>query len=48
MTSIRRLADDEIVEELARILGGAQITDAVRENAQEMKRLAHQFKATIS
>ncbi|MBR5509472.1 MAG: DNA repair protein RecN [Lachnospiraceae bacterium] len=48
MTNIRRLGDNEIVEELARILGGAEITDTVRENAQEMKRLAHHFKTTIS
>lgn len=44
LTDIRRLQEDEVVEELARILGGAEITDAVRENAQEMKRLAIQFK----
>lgn len=44
VTDIRRLRDEEIVEELARILGGAQITDAVRENAQEMRRLALEFK----
>jgi len=43
-TSIRKLAGDEITEELARILGGARITDAVRWNASEMKRLALQFK----
>ena len=29
-----------MVEELARLLGGAQITDAVRQNAREMKALA--------
>ena len=45
-TAIRRLGEDEITEELARILGGAQITDAVRENAQEMKRLAAEYKKT--
>lgn len=39
-TSIRRLNGEEMVEELARLLGGAQITEAVRENAREMKRLA--------
>lgn len=44
VTDIRRLQESEVVEELARILGGAQITDAVRENAQEMKRLALEFK----
>lgn len=45
-TAIRRLEENEITEELARILGGAQITDAVRENAQEMKRLAAEYKKT--
>lgn len=44
VTGIRRLRDEEAAEELARILGGAQITDAVRENAQEMRRLALAFK----
>lgn len=43
-TQIRRLMEDEITEELARILGGAEITDAVRKNAQEMKHLALAFK----
>lgn len=39
-TDIRQLSDEESVEELARILGGAKITDAVLENAREMKELA--------
>ncbi|OUQ52634.1 DNA repair protein RecN [Lachnoclostridium sp. An118] len=39
-TDIRQLSDKESVEELARILGGAKITDAVLENAREMKELA--------
>lgn len=43
-TSIRRLNEKESVEELARILGGAKITDAVLENAREMKELAKQMK----
>lgn len=41
-TTIRPLTDGEMVEELARLLGGAEITEAVRENAREMKRLAKQ------
>lgn len=44
VTDIRRLSADEEIEELARLLGGAVITDAVRENAREMKKLAVQFK----
>lgn len=43
-TVIRRLSDDESVDELARILGGARITEAVRESAREMKQLAGKEK----
>lgn len=43
-TNIRQLTEDEMVEELARILGGAKITDAVRLNAKEMKELADSAK----
>ncbi len=40
VTKIERLTEERSVEELARMLGGASITDAVLENAAEMKRLA--------
>ncbi len=43
-TGIRRLSDEESVTELARILGGAKITDAVTGSAREMKELARQVK----
>ena len=43
-TRITRLKEDEVVTELARLLGGAQITDAVIQNAREMKELARQTK----
>lgn len=39
-TQIRKLKKEEEIEELARILGGAKITDAVMKNAEEMKALA--------
>lgn len=39
-TRIEKLPPEASVEELARMLGGASITDAVRENAREMKQLA--------
>ncbi|MCH5273895.1 MAG: DNA repair protein RecN [Lachnospiraceae bacterium] len=39
-TRIEKLLPEASVEELARMLGGASITDAVRENAREMKALA--------
>ena len=41
-TGIRMLSHEEETEELARILGGAEITETVRENAREMKRLARE------
>lgn len=44
VTDIRSLSRDEMVEELARILGGAEITRTVLENAREMKELAEQSK----
>ena len=34
-----------MVEEIARLLGGVQITDTVLENAREMKALADQLKS---
>lgn len=43
-TSIHKLDEKESVDELARILGGARITDTVRQNAVEMKELAKQTK----
>lgn len=45
-TRIRRLCYEESVEELARMLSGAQITEAVKKNAAEMKDLAQQQKNT--
>ena len=40
ITNIRLLDSTQEIEELARILGGVTITDTVRENAREMKKLA--------
>lgn len=39
-TTIRELDETQIIEELARLLGGARITEAVYDNAREIKRLA--------
>lgn len=39
-TIIRELNEDEMIDELSRILGGVQITERVRESAREMKDLA--------
>lgn len=43
-TNIRELTNEESVEEIARILGGAQITDTVLESSREMKYLANKTK----
>ena len=43
-TQITQLAPEQITEELARMLGGAEITEAVRQNALEMKKLADAWK----
>lgn len=40
VTNIRRLDEEASVRELARLLGGAEITDKVLESAREMKSLA--------
>ncbi len=44
VTNIRRLGKEESIDELARLLGGAEITEAVRKNAKEMKELAERAK----
>ena len=44
VTSVTRLSKEESVTELARLLGGAEITDRVMENAREMKALAERVK----
>ena len=44
-TEIRKLTEAESIDELARILGGAEITDAVLKNASEMKELAGNKKS---
>lgn len=45
VSRIRRLTDNDSVAELARMLGGAKITDTVMESAREMKALAMEKKA---
>ena len=44
VTGIRPLGEEESIEELARMLGGASITENVRNNAKEMKDLARNTK----
>ena len=43
-SNIFELKNEEIIHELARMLGGVEITDAVVKNAQEMKELARMKK----
>ena len=43
-THITKLDEEQSVIELARILGGAEITSTVIENAREMKNLADGLK----
>lgn len=40
VTKIHKLCEEEIIEELARILGGETVTDTVRKSAAEMKKMA--------
>ena len=44
VTTIRRLDGEQEIVELARLLGGAEITGAVLQNAREMKALAEQTR----
>lgn len=46
-TYIRLLDDSQSVDELARITGGVEITDSVRESAAEMKQMARKVKRDI-
>ncbi len=46
-TGITRLEGEEVIDELSRMLGGAQITDTVRNSAREMKQLANETKKKI-
>ncbi len=46
VTQIFKLSDEQSVEELARMLGGVEITNTVLQNAKEMKDLARKQKNT--
>ena len=45
ISGIKKLYDDDIIDELARMLGGSVITEAVLTNAREMKELASNLKS---
>ena len=44
VTTITDMVQEDVVEELARMLGGENITNAVRENARELIKLAQEKK----
>lgn len=44
ITSIKKLNEEECIDELARILGGAKMSDAVFTHAREMKKMAMETK----
>ena len=46
-TSIRALDREAMVDELARLLGGGEVTVTVRQNAEEMKKLAKKRKLEV-
>ena len=46
ITEIHQLEGEDSIQELARLLGGAEITQAVYQNAKEMKELAQVHKNT--
>lgn len=47
ISTIRQLAREESVQELARMLGGVKITDTVLKSAEEMKELAANTKKSL-
>ena len=48
ISNIYPLSDQASIEELARMLGGTKITEAVLENAREMKSLAEHFRSSLA
>ena len=48
ISRIYRLSEEESVEELARMLGGAEITSTVLDNAREMKKFASRLNHAVS
>ncbi len=48
VSQIKELSKEESIEELARMLGGVEITEKVKESAREMKELANEKKLRVS
>ena len=40
------LSQDEQIREVARLMGGVEITQSILESADEMKKMAEQFRIT--
>ncbi len=47
-TTVKELKEEEMIDELSRLLSGEAITDAVRENAMEMKKMAKSKKSEVN
>lgn len=47
VTDIVKLDEEETVEELARLLGGVEVTETVMDNAREMKEMAMKVKQNL-
>jgi len=47
-TRVRLLGEEETTEELARLLGGAELTETVYRSATEMKELANRVKSGLA
>ena len=47
VSTIRRLSEEESVQELSRMLGGVEITETVKESAREMRALAKKQKIGV-
>ena len=45
-TQIRELSEDEQVREVGRLMGGVEITQTILDSADEMKKMAEQFRKT--
>ena len=46
-TSIKKLGEEDSVKELARILGGSELTEHVLDSAREMKEMAQSYKKAL-
>lgn len=45
-TGIRKLSNEEEIREVGRLMGGAEITKTILDSADEMKKMAEQFRIT--